>query len=301
MHAWSDSTPFLLQLLYQARIATAQLRYFDHFSLLMTRYGVPKIARRDGYQGRLSLLRNQYRNKPCTVICNGPSLASVDPQLLRATVTIGCNGVYTRFPDWGFSTDFLVSEDIQQFEQRAEEISRLDGPFKLAALYNAYALRSHRDWTFFHAPRCYHSAYYGNPDDGFPLFSTDFASVVHLSSTVTYIMLQLAYHLGCDPVILVGLDFSYGKLAEFFPPGKLVITEELLPLVSKCHFDPSYYKVGDVIGVPWYEDQKRGYVKALEAFEAAGRCLVNATNNTQLDVIPVVSQAEYERLVRCDS
>jgi hypothetical protein len=293
----SSSTPKWRQLIYQARIAAAQLTYFDRLGFRKGRFGLPKPARVKGYQSRLAELRNRFRGHPCTVICNGPSLADVDPRVIQRTISIGCNGLYKKFGDWGFSTHFLVFEDVEQFELRAADVSGLAGPTKMAAIYNAYALASHRDWLFFNAPRCQTNDYYWDEADAYPQFSEDFASIVHLGSTVTYVMLQLAFHLGCDPVVIVGLNHDYGRLPELFPPGKIPVTHENYPLVQQCHFDPAYYKVGDVIGVPWVARQETAYRKALEVFRAHKRQLLNATAGTKLLSLPIISTDDYERLV----
>lgn len=294
MIAWSTGlVPKWKQVLYQFRIAQAQLSYFDHAGFKRGRLGLPRPAIKQGYQSRLSALRNKYREQPCTVICNGPSLADVDPSLIRKTVSIGCNGIYKNFEKWGFATDFLLFEDIDQFEIRAPDLKIVKGPQKMAAIYNAYALSDRKDWLFFNAPRCSRNGYYWSEDDAYPQFSEDFASVVHLGGTVTYIMLQLAFHLGCNPVYIVGLDHNYGKLPELFPPGLILITEENYELVRQCHFDPEYYSVGDVIGVPWVAKQELAFAKALQVYVENGRQLFNASERSKLKIIPA---ADYEQL-----
>ena len=163
----------------------------------------------------------------------------------------------------------------------------------MAAIYNAYALSRSRGWLFFNAPRCAGTHYYFSPEDVYPQFSKDFAAVVHLGSTVTYIMLQLAFHLGCDPVYIVGLDHDYGKLPDLFPPGKITVNKENYELVRQCHFDPQYYKLGDVIGVPWVEKQEMAYQAALEAFSEAGRTIINVSDTTKLKVFRTIGVNEW--------
>ena len=159
----------------------------------------------------------------------------------------------------------------------------------MAAIYNSYALSSASDWLFFNCPRHSNDNYYFKVDEIYPQFSPDFASIVHLGGSVTYIMLQLAYFLGCDPVYLVGLDHCYGKLSELLPPGKIRITPENIDIVRQCHVDPDYYKIGDLIGVPWVAKQELAFSKALEVFNENGRTLLNASRNSKLDVIPKIT------------
>lgn len=294
MIAWKTNlVPKWKQLIFQQRIALAQLRYFDHLGFRRGPLNLPKPSVIKGYQSRLAALRNKYSGQACTVICNGPSLKEIPPELVRKTISIGCNGIYKKFDDWGFSTDFLVFEDVEQFEIRAPDLSSVHGPLKMAAIYNAYALSNTQDWLFFNAPRCVGNGYYWLPEDIYPQFSEDFASVVHLGSTVTYIMLQLAFHLGCNPVYIIGLDHNYGKFPEIFPPGKIKITNEIYDLVKNCHFDSNYYKIGDVIGVPWVQQQERAYELAERVFKKSNRSLVNVSDTTKLTLIPRLGVAEW--------
>nr|WP_255446047.1 6-hydroxymethylpterin diphosphokinase MptE-like protein [Synechococcus sp. RS9907] len=249
---------------------------------------MPSPYVKQGYQSKLANLYNSRKGERAVVICNGPSLSDTPVDFIKSSVSIGCNGIYKQFSDWGFTTDYLVFEDVQQFEIRSPDLAKVKGPLKLAALYNSYAVSDTRGWVFFNSPRSVAHQYYWS-DGLYPQFSLDFASIVHLGSTVTYIMLQLAYFLGCDPVYIVGLDFSYGKLSDMFPPGKIVITPENYDIVKTCHVDPNYYKIGDIIGVPNANLQRRSFAKANQIFNLSGRTLLNASARSSLDVIKRVS------------
>jgi hypothetical protein len=163
------------------------------------------------------------------------------------------------------------------------------GVTKLAALYNAYAFAHDRDTFFFHA-RLGNQQYWR---DMAPRFSRDFADLVYLGSTVTYIALQLAHYLGCTPVYLVGIDHDYGELAQRFPPGKVQVTESNYDLVRRCHFDQDYYQIGDVIGVPDVKRQEEAYATARRVFEEDGRQVFNATSGGKLEVF---ERVDYDNL-----
>ncbi len=110
-----------------------------------------------------------------------------------------------------------------------------------------------------------------------------------IGSTITYIALQLAFHLGFDHVYLIGIDHNYGKLSELFPPGKITISKENIHLVNKCHFDKNYYKIGDQIGVPHVKLQNEAYMKADEVFKQHSKCVYNAGIDSQLNVFDKIS------------
>lgn len=249
-------------------------------------WGYKKIP---GHLNQLAKLWHTQKGKRCFIIGNGPSLGRMNLAPLKDEVTIGFNGIYSAFPEWGWHTNYLVFEDIEQTELRGPEIPHVHGPQKLAALYNAYAFRHHRDILYMN---CRHidRIYWKNLR---PMFSTDFAWLVYLGSTVAYIGLQLAFHLGCDPVYLIGVDHDYGDLPKKFPPGKIEVTEDNIDEVRRCHFSSTYYKVGDVIGVPNVEAQEDFYRHARAVYEAHGRTIYNAGRDSKLDVF---DKADFDSL-----
>lgn len=285
MIVWTSKFPMRDRPLGYLRLLLARHRYFVHYTL--GRAGRHRIGLKQnpGYQAIIELWRNKYEGKRCFVIGNGPSLQKMDMSLLRGEITIGSNGVYKAFPKWGFHTTYIMFEDTEQTEQRRHDIPRIQGPTKLAAIYNAYAFRACPNTVFMNVRRA--DKYYW--DVIAPMFSTDFANIVYLGSTVTYLALQLAYHLGCNPVYLIGVDHDFGELPKLFPPGKITITEENIDLVRGLHFDEHYYKIGDQIGVPHVKYQEAAYVKAREVFEAHGRRILNAGVDSKLDVFETCS------------
>lgn len=275
-----------------AKLLKAYLLYLDHPVIDLEDPMIFRCLNLKGKQGKLAELRDKHKGERCFIIANGPSLSKVDMRLLKDEVTIGCNGIYKEFDKWGYSTDYLVVEDVEQTEIRGSELSQVKGPTKLAALHNAHALAFFNDFLFFDVPKTrYHHDYYFE-EPLYPQFSHDFASTVHLGYTVTYIMLQLAYHLGFSQIYLLGLDHSYGRLPDLFPPGKLKITEENYPLVQECHFDKSYYQVGDVIGIPWSKKQEAAYRLARTVLEENGVEIKNLTDGSKLEVFDKASLSE---------
>ena len=291
MIAWTPTFPRRERPIGYWRLLKARHRFFDTVRPRIGKNLRPRLEQVSGYQTRLAMWRGKQAGRRCFIIANGPSLKDTDTSKLRKELTMGCNGIYKAFPEWGFHTSYLVFEDIEQIELRRKEIYDVKGPLKLAAIYNAYAFPADEKTLFFNAPRMRAQGYYWK--ELYPQFSTDFAATVHLGGSVTYIMLQLAYHLGCDPVYLIGLDHDYGELPNLFPPGKITITEENIELIRGLHFSDKYYQVGDQIGVPFVKEQEQAYTAAREAFEAAGRRVYNASVHTKLDVF---ERVEFESL-----
>jgi len=282
MIAWTPKFPLRERPIGYLRLLKARHKFFDRKGLTMKKWYRPGLKNLPGYQQRLALMRDKQKDRRCFVVANGSSLKDLDISLLKKELTMGCNGIYKVFPEWGFHTTYLLFEDIEQIELRRHEIASVPGSIKMAAIYNAYAFPADDRTFFFNSPRMRGQKYYWT--DLYPQFSTDFAALVHLGGSVTYIMLQLAYHLGCNPVYIVGLDHDYGDLPKLFPPGKITITEENIDLIRGLHFSDKYYRVGDQIGVPFVKEQEQAYAKAREAFERVGRKVYNASTHTKLDV-----------------
>lgn len=280
MIVWTPGFPMAKKPLGYMRLLQARHRYFDRIGLERGgRFGF-KFGLKPGYQRAMWGWKNLYKGKPCFILGNGPSLPEMDVSPLRNEITIGSNGVYTKFDEWGFGLNYLLFEDIEQTELRGPDIHEIKDVKKLAGIHNAYAFKADENTTFFNARL-------GTPqywESMAPMFSTNFADIVYLGSTVTYIALQLAYFLGCDPVYMIGVDHNYGELPKLFPPGKITVTEENYAMVQKCHFDKNYYKIGNQIGVPNVKLQDEAYTKAREAFEDDGRQVLNAGINSHLDV-----------------
>lgn len=289
MIAWTEKFPNRLKPLAYFRLLKASYQYDDHLGLCFKKGLVPCPVKKTGDRRFLETLKDSRKGQRGFVLGNGPSLKKMNLRCLKDELTIGSNGVYQLFDEIGFSTDYLLFEDIVQTELRRKDIPKIKGARKLAASYNSYAFPRDEE-TFFMNVRPWNDFY---REQVFPEFSTDFAAIVYLGGTVTYIALQLAFHLGCDPVYLIGVDHSYGDLAQHFPPGKIKITKENIDLVRRCHFSEDYYQIGDVLGVPYVELQNQAYQKARDVFEENGRTLINAGVDSQLDVYP---RADFETL-----
>ena len=289
MIAWSSRFPKWKYPLGYWRLLCARHRYFDRLGLRQgnSGLGIGKIL---GDQSQLTALKDKGAGKRCFIIGNGPSLNETDLSPLKNEITIATNGAYKAFDDWGFTPTYLLFEDIEQTEIRGQDIRHIDGPLKIAALYNAHGIaRPWRNLLFMNA-RLADETYWTDPGIQ---FSQDFAQTVNLGSTIIYIALQLAFYLGCDPVYLTGVDHDYGDLSKNFPPGKITITEENKALVNQAHFTKQYYKTGDVIGVPDTDLQTKAFQIANDAFAGNGRKIFNATNGGKLDVF---DRADYASL-----
>ena len=285
MIVWTPQFSPHKRLVGYLRLMLARHRYFDHFAIRHNGGLQFEIAKVRGYRYCLRRLYNRYRGRRCFLIGNGPSLKKMALERLKDEVTIGVNAIYKHFPQMGFTTNFLLFEDVEQTELRAHEIPRIKGPVKILSLYNAYAIKSPGPDMLFANVRGADKIYW---EEEAPMFSTDFAHIVYLGANVCYLGLQLAYYLGCNPVYLIGVDHSMKELRRHFPPGKMRITAENYELIKRYHFSDNYYRIGDLIGIPHFELQEQAFGKARDVYEDNGRRVYNAGVDSLLDVFETV-------------
>lgn len=269
----------------------AQARFYDQVGTRkehnITTFGIIK-----GYQSRIRELAGKYGNRRCFILGNGPSLQHMDLSRLKDEITIGSNGIYRLFEQWGFHTTFFTMEDVAQIEDRRHELTDVKGPIRIFGLDNSYCVSERDDTLFANVIRYSHPFEKKWWKSYYPGFSIDFSSAVYLGSTVTYLNLQLAFYLGCNPVYIIGVDHDYGPLPKLFPPGKIEITEEVLALLESLHCVKGYHKLGGKIGVPYVKEQEQAFRKAKEVYTAWGRELYNAGLQSKLDILPKATFAD---------
>lgn len=222
---------------------------------------------------RLGALRDRHRGQRCFVIGNGPSLRQTDMSRLKNEFTIGMNRIYLMFPELGWKTSYLCSVNDLVVEQCAAELQCLDVP-------RFFSWRARR-WLR-PAPDLYflHTTYTG------PRFSTDIRGRLWEGATVTNVALQVAFFLGFEEVILIGVDHNFTTTGK---PNTTVVSQGDDP----NHFSPQYFGAGFRWQLPDLETSERGYRLARQAYEAAGRRVLDATVGGKLAVFPKV---DYETL-----
>lgn len=216
---------------------------------------------------RILALKDKHRGERCFIIGNGPSLNNTDLTLLRNEVTFGSNRIYLLFNEIGFSTTYFLSVNRLVIEQCAHDIESLACPKFIG--WHARDLVEFTDDTMFLLSR---------PEVA---FHTDITSGVVEGATVTYVAMQIAYYLGFDKVILVGVDHSFTTQGK---PHASVTSHGDDP----NHFHPQYFGKGFRWQLPDLEASEQAYIMAKEHFEKTGREILDATVGGKLRVFPKV-------------
>lgn len=223
--------------------------------------------RRDSIR-RLRKLKDLHRGQRVFIIGNGPSLRQTDMSRLRNEFTIGMNRIFLMFPELGFETTYLCSVNDLVIEQSAAELQALNIP-RFVSWRSRRWLRPDDHLYFLH------TTYTG------PKFSTDLTGRLWEGATVTNIALQVAFYLGFQEAILIGVDHNFVTQGK---PNTTVTSQGDDP----NHFSPAYFGKGFRWQLPDLETSERGYRMAREVYEAAGRRVVDATIGGKLTIFPKV-------------
>ena len=137
------------------------------------------------------------------------------------------------------------------------------------------AWRSHRHFdpqlSITQIPTFLYTSYTG------PRFSTDARGRVWESATVTNVALQLAFHMGVEKVILIGVDHNFTSKGE---ANKTVVSEGDDP----NHVSPNYFGKGVKWQLPDLDTSEIGYALARDAYKKAGREVLDATVGGKLTI-----------------
>jgi hypothetical protein len=119
-------------------------------------------------------------------------------------------------------------------------------------------------------------------------FSPDMTKRIFEGFTVTNVALQLAFYMGFDETILIGVDHNYATKG---PPNTTVVSSGDDP----NHFAPGYFGKGFRWQLPDLEGSERAYCLAKDAYASSNRRILDATIDGKLTVFP---KADYESLFK---
>jgi len=217
----------------------------------------------------LHQLENTHKDKRCFIIGNGPSLRQTDLTRLRDEFTFGLNRIYLLFPELGFTTTYLVSVNDLVLEQCAVEMKSLELPkfltWRARHWFNGDSKVTYLDTDF----------------TGQENFCPKLTGRIFEGFTVTYVALQLAFHMGFREVILVGVDHNFVTQG---PANQAIVSQGDDP----NHFAPDYFGKGFKWQLPDLVGSERAYSMARDAYSLAGRRVLDATIGGKLAIFPKV-------------
>lgn len=222
---------------------------------------------------RLSAMRDMHNGERCFIIGNGPSLKDTDLTKLSNEYTFGMNRIYLLFAELGFSTSFYLSVNDLVIEQCADDIRDLE-PNKFLSWRARAHITPSPDIIYLY------TTYTGRK------FAADARGRLWEGATVTYVALQLAFHMGFEQVILIGVDHSFSTKG---PPNQTVVSQG----ADEDHFAPDYFGAGFRWQLPDLETSEVAYEMARTAYQRHGREVLDATIGGRLEIFPKV---DYDSL-----
>jgi len=217
--------------------------------------------------------RNRFLGQKAVILCNGPSLLKVDFSLLEDTFTFGLNKINLLFDKSAFRPSCVVAVNSLVIEQAASFYNSTDIPLFLDAF--AHGIVKRRPNVMF-----LHSIGEG--------FARDCSWSICQGYTVTYVAMQLAFHMGFKEVALVGCDHNFAITGV---ANKAVVAEG----ADESHFDPNYFGKGMKWKLPDLFESEVSYQRARRTYEAFGRRIVNCTAGGRLELFPRESLEDFIR------
>ena len=221
---------------------------------------------------RAAQSRDKFGGK-AVILCNGPSLNRVDLSSLDGVFCIGLNKINLLFDRGAFRPNSIVAVNPFVIEQNRDFYNATDIPLFISHV-GVKEVQDRPNVTFLHSVHLGHA------------FSKDVSISVNQGATVTFVALQVAFHLGFRHVALVGADHTFQQTAS---PNTTIVAEGPDP----NHFDPNYF----AHGVQWQTadlaESEIGYRIAAEAYALNGGEVVNATEGGQLEIFRRQSLADF--------
>jgi hypothetical protein len=212
---------------------------------------------------RLGELADRHRGETCVIIGNGPSIAGEDFSKLKGVSTFCLNRGYLKWREEGLEPTYFMAVNDLVIEQFHTEIAKLRCPLLLP--WDHHALFQENENAVFIEMR-WHKRFFGDVRDG-----------LWAGATVTFAAMQVAFHMGFETAILIGVDHRFKDQgpahAEVLQKGD-----------DGNHFAKDYFGRGVRWNLPDLEQSERSYRMADKIYSAAGRKIVDSTRGGALDV-----------------
>jgi hypothetical protein len=221
---------------------------------------------------RLSYLQNRHIGERVVIVANGPSLNSMDLSFLRNETTIGLNKIFLGFRKFHFYPKYYVAVNAKVLQQSADAIKTM----------NCVKFISTRAADYI--PEDALTYHINTPCVNMPFF-TDISQGVHEGWTVTYAAMQIAYFLGFEEVVLIGLDHRFKYSGQ---PNEA----KFLKGNDPNHFSSEYFK-DQHWDNPDFPHMEESYQIARSVFEHDNRQIIDATVNGACTIFEKVDYRNF--------
>jgi hypothetical protein len=218
-------------------------------------------------------IRGMYPGSRAFVIGNGPSLQIEDLSRLKDEKTIASNKIYLAFEKTVWRPTLFTIQDPLVWQKCKNELCH---HFNEVHVENTEMLPV--DSNLGLTVRRWHSlGPTSTPYAAPPAFSGDMSKGAYGGYTVTFLNLQLAVHLGCDPIYLIGCDHYY-QGEEDLPVSSQVVH------LKQNHFIEGYRKPGEIVYNAPIRNMTEAYRHAKAYADVQNIRIYNATRGGHLEV-----------------
>lgn len=223
-------------------------------------------------------IRNIHAGKRGFIIGNGPSLEMKDLDRLQGEVSIASNLIYLAFAKTAWRPSYVTVVDNLVWQKLASDAHRY---------YCSVVIQNTLDPEL---AKCvtyqFKSLGHAVSTDDRVAFSSNVGQGLYGGSTVTYTNLQLARHLGLNPVYLIGCDHFYSEPSD---------AKEMQAIENRScnHFSSEYRAEGEMVNPAPIEKMTRAYQVAQRYCEQGGFRVYNATRGGHLEEFP---RCEFDEL-----
>ena len=225
---------------------------------------------------KISKWKNKYSGQKAIILCNGPSLNDVDfEQIERVNYfSFGLNKINLLFERLSFRPSCIVAVNSHVLEQNKEFYNQTEIPLFVDSVgIRKGWISPDRNVFFLHE---------GGGQNG---FAKDCSMSINQGYTVTYVALQLAFHMGFENVALVGADHTFAAKG---PANKLVEGGSK----DESHFDPRYFASMEW-QLPDLFESEVSYTRANNMYNAHDRKVFNCTNGGNLEIFRRLTLNEF--------
>lgn len=229
-------------------------------------------------------IKGIHEGKRGFVIGNGPSLRTQDLERLNSEITIASNKIYLIFQETSWRPSYFTVCDPLVWLKIRHEVGRYVNLVHTYhhALGAPLALRKKiKFWRYLGAQK--------NADGS---FSKDFCLGAYGGGTVTYENLQLAVHLGLNPIYIIGCDHFYSGEENISGNALVEVNDQ------ENHFIKNYRKPGEVVNSANLDLMNESYRRARSFAEQNGIKIYNATRRGHLEIF---ERADFDEVLRNDT
>ncbi|MCB1965489.1 MAG: DUF115 domain-containing protein [Candidatus Accumulibacter sp.] len=231
------------------------------------------VVARPPLNPRLTSFRGRHDGQRAVLVANGPSLNRMDLSFLRHETAIGLNKIHLGIKRFGFYPRYLVAVNDRVVAQSAPEIRAMNC-VKFISQRNADIVPENA--LTFHINTA-------NPP---ARFCNNIAQGVHEGWTVSYAAMQIAFYLGFQELIIIGMDHRFEYTGRPNDPCRMIGADP-------NHFSADYFGGGQTWDNPDLLRSEESYRIARSEFEKAGRRIIDATVDGACEVFEKTDYRQF--------